>query len=437
MAFAIAWTHGLAPEFVYDAAQYWGGAVALVAGDGPVAPGGLATRGVFTAFVYLPPALLTGVLGPGVAAWAVLAWNAALAAAVSVLLLPRLAQLFTSEPAQPPVISRVWVSTLLGSFVLSGFARFPLVDVWSTSLALAGFYGLAVGKRWWTLSLAGFALVVATNLRPSLLAPVLLAVLILAILRWRSVAIALPAACLALCAQLALNVREWGLWSLTPPETGPLMAVQARWGAYALRYDTVTVDGHAPQQWYCDPAYAKLLLGDATPQNQLGVVSSAFQHMPDSIWFLFRKAAASLHWSLATPYEYPPDNTWSWMAVLVLAIAAVGLVSLVTHTWRVRQDRMALVTSLGMLGFWFGALGALVVSTPETRFALPLVLVGLIGLVAAVPARVRLVAPSKAQILGAAVSLLLFLALFVAGAEALGHNLPAGGLADVAACAER
>ena len=227
VAFAIQWVHGTAPAFVWDAAQYWGGASALIAGEGALVPGGLTTRGVFTAFIYLPPAFVTGLIGPESEVWTVLTWNALLGAAVSAVLVPRMAGLFSAEQMLRPPASRIWVSAAGGGLLLSGFARFPLVDVWATSLALAGVYGLVVCRRWWWLSVAGISLTVAVNLRPSMIAPVVLAVAVLLLVRAVPIAIAVPAAVFAIAPQVIFNVRNWGLWSPVPHDTIPLSAVQA------------------------------------------------------------------------------------------------------------------------------------------------------------------------------------------------------------------
>ena len=437
VAFGIPWLFGTAPAFLYDAAQYWGGAAAISAGEGPIEPGGLTTRGVFTAAVYLVPAFVSAALGPGSAVWTVLAWNSALGAVVAVLLVPRLATLFSSSPSSRPPALRIWSSAILVSFVLSGFAKFPLIDLWSTALALAGVYGIIVGRRWWVLLLSGLSLGIAVNLRPSLIAPVLLSMIVLLFIHPRAVGIGAAAAVLSVIPQLALNVRAWGLWSPVPRETIPLSAVQAAHATYAVRYDTVAFADQRPQQWYCDPAYASRLIDDPVPNNQLGVVASAFQHLPDSLWFLTRKAAANLHWSFATPYENSPGDGSAIMALLVVAVSSFGVVALVLAAIRSRSDRRRLMATLALLGFWFGALGTLVFSTPETRFALPLVMVGLIGVLATVPERFTWSRPSRGSLVALACGLVLMVGLSFAGAEAQTHALPPGPVVDAADCASR
>lgn len=434
VAFAIAFIHGLAPAFVYDAAQYWGGALALFTGGDPVLAGGLATRGVFTAGVYLPPALLTAVLGGGAAEWAVLTWNALMIAMVCAVLVPRFVQAVRGMEGRPPA-AQVWISAVLGSVLLSGFARFPLMDVVSTGLAFAGLYGILVTRRWPLLVLSGLAIAAGANMRPSLLAPIVVAVVVLLFVRAGQVAIAVAGGVLALIPQLALNVLAFGSWSIVPRETAALSAVQAAYAHVALRYDTVAFADQRPQQWYCDPLYASLVVDDGVPRNQFQVVGSALAHLPDSLWFLFRKAAASIHWSLETPYEPPPGSAVDVLTVLVVMTAALGVVILAGSAIRERAERRRLSAILALLGFWFGALAVLVFATPETRFAVPIVLVGLIGVVSVIPARISEITVTPGSALIAACGLLLAAALFLGGAEALSHSLPAGPLTDARACA--
>jgi len=435
VAFLIPLVHGTAQDFVYDAAQYWGGATALVSGHSPVAAGGLTTRGVYTAIVYSPPAIVASLIGPGAAAWAVLVWNAALGSAVSVILLPRIAGLFASDTLSLPPLVRMWTSALLGGVLLSGFARYPLVDMWAAALALAGFYGLAVGRRWWSLSLAGVLLSVAANLRPATIAPIALSVLILLIVRAKPISISLPGAALAISGQLVFNLAVWHLWSLVPRETGPLSAVQAGPATYTLRYDTVPFSGQDPRQWFCDPAYATMLVDDRIASNQLDVIMSAFRHLPDSLWFLFRKAAANLEWGGATPYGDSTNPASNPLAILVITVSAAGVVALVLHAVKNRSRKRSFVVTLAILGFWFGALGTLVFSTPETRFALPLVLVGLVGILAAIPARVRLALPQSRAVVALLCGIALTVTVLVAGAQAVGDRMPPGPLAGAADCA--
>ena len=97
-----------APAFVYDAAQYWSGAQAIVQGTDEYTLGGLSIRGVFTSVVYLPAYALAQALGGSVVAgaWAVMAQNAFfigfLGAVVIPLLLRRVVTILPVTSGSPP-----------------------------------------------------------------------------------------------------------------------------------------------------------------------------------------------------------------------------------------------------------------------------------------------------------------------------------------------
>lgn len=422
---ALQCVHGLADEFVYDAAQYWAGSVALVSGGDAVAAGVLQMRGALTSVVYVPPALVSAVFGPESAAWTVLAWNALLAAFLCVFLLPRIAGLVARD-ASPHV--RLWISALVGGVIVSGFSRFPLLDVWAVALALLGLYGMATGRRWWIVALSGFSLVFAANVRPAYLAPVLIAGVLLLFARPRVVPWALPGAAVGAVPQLILNVAAMGTWSLVPIGTSALLNVQATYATFATRYDTVLAPDHFPGQFYCDPAFATLQLGDEKPTSAIGVLLSAFRHLPDSIGFFSGKAAASLHWSFSTPYEHPPGPGTSLMALLVIGVSAAGIVALVRLLTRSGTARSTRLTILSLIGFWVGAIGTLVLSTPETRFAIPLVLIGLIGLLAAIPSPLRFSRPAAGTVIAVVIAIALAVVLFVLGKAVLVNPMPPGNV---------
>lgn len=428
---ALSWVHGPAVAFQYDAAQYWNGPMALLNSDSAVEAGALSIRGVLTVFVYLPPVVLSSVLGPVSAAWTVLAWNSLLAVAVCIFLLPRMAAMVAPGHA----LVRIWLSAALGGVLLSGFARYPLLDVWAVAIALAGLYALARGRRWWTALLAGAAFAVSTNLRPAYLIPVAIAAAVLLIARPRHVIWAAPGVVLGLIPQFMLNLVVYGSAGVVPIATPQLVSVQATSASWAVRYDTVLSSTRFPQQWWCDPGYAAQVAGDAAPTDQVGVVTSLLHHLPDSLWFLVEKAAGSLQWSFSTPYERGAAGT-SPMSLLVVGVTVLGAVAMVVLAIRAGRERGRLVPTLAVLGFWLGSLATLVLSTPETRFAIPLALIGLVGTLAAVPSRRLDIRVARPLALGMILTVTLVLAagLFVAGKIALSHPASAGQLTRASDC---
>lgn len=422
---ALQCVHGVADAFVYDAAQYWAGSVALISGGDAVAAGVLQMRGALTSVVYVPPALVSALFGPESSVWTVLMWNSLLAVFLCVYLLPRIAGLIARDTS---LNLRLWVSALVGGVIVSGFSRFPLLDVWAVALAFLGVYGMAAGRRWWIVALSGFSLVFAANIRPAYLAPVLIAGALLLFARPRMAAWALPGAVVGAVPQLALNLAAMSTWSLVPIGTSALLNVQATYATFATRYDTVLAPDHFPGQFYCDPAFATLQLGDEKPTSAVGVLLSAVRHLPDSLGFFSGKAAASLHWSFSTPYEHPPGPGTSLMAVLVIGVSATGIAALVRLLADSGTTRSPRFTILSLIGFWAGAIGTLVLSTPETRFAIPVVLIGLIGLLTVVPSPQRFSRPSRGMVIAVVIAIALAVMLLVLGKAVLVHPMPPGNV---------
>lgn len=405
--------------------------MALVTGGDAAEAGVLQLRGALTSIVYVPPAILAAWIGPESAPWTVLLWNALLAAALCAVLIPRIADLVTPGPSA----WRIWASALAGGVVLSGFSRFPLLDVWALAFALTGLYLLAVGKRWWVAAMAGVLLVVATNVRPAYLAPVLIAAVVLLIARPRYVPWAVPGAIVGIVPQIVFNMMAFGQVSLVPIQTPYLMNVQATFATFASRYDTVLEPDRYPSQFYCDPGFAAVQLDDTVPTSAPGVLLSGLSHLPDSLAFWTGKAAASLHWTFGTPYEYSPGTGTSLMTPFILALAA-GLVMLIWASIVVWKERMPRMVSLALIGFWIGATGTLVLSTPETRFAMPLVFVGLIGWLTVLSAPLRMPERKWMAVVALAVTVMLAIFLFVVGNGALTHPMPPGNVPTLDSCAD-
>ena len=167
----------------------------------------------------------------------------------------------------------------------------------------------------------------------------------------------------------------------------------------------------------------------------MGVVASILDNLPHSLWFLTEKTAASLQRASVTPYAHAPGAATSLTALLAVGTASAGLVALVMRAVLARHDRRWFLVTLSMLGFWLGSLSALVLSTPETRFALPLVVVGLVGVLAVVPEKLPSRQSTRPIVIGVAASVLVTLALFAAGRAALAHPAPPGQLQSASACA--
>lgn len=429
---ALQLTRGPASAFLYDAAQYWAAPLALLTGGDVTTAGALTMRGVLSSVVYLPPAAATSILGPQTAGWTVLAWNALLAAFLCVGVLPRLAH----QVRPGPPIPRIWLSALLGGLLLSGFAPYPLLDVWSLMWALVGVAVLATSRTWWGTGLGALAAAIAVNLRPSYLAPVLLVLVVVIVARPRRLAPAALGAVLAVLPQVLFNLRLAGTPDLLPIATAALTRIQSAQSSYTVRYDTVLTGDRHPQQFFCDPSYAARLVGEAPATSPGEVLTSAAGHLPASLQLFAEKAAASLRWSWSTPYELSPGVGSPLLGLLVTVVAAVGAVAMVRIAVLAWSDAEHRTSALALAAVWIGALGTLVLSTPETRFALPLVAIGLVGTIAAAPFDRRFIGSPRVIVALTSAAVALTIALVLLASLGLASPVTPGPLADVQACAD-
>ncbi|MQA33318.1 hypothetical protein [Modestobacter roseus] len=360
-----------APVFRYDATRYWGGAQALLDERSAVVEGLLDLRGVLTTLLYLPAAVVTRLAGDDLAGAAVLAENAVLIGLIGVVLLPALVSIW--RPAGPWTV----VCCAFGTAVVTGgFAPFPLTDLWAAALLLTVVAALHRQGRGW-LVLAGVAAGAAVNIRPATLLPLAaVGVAVLLARRWAALWAALGAT-LALAPQVALNRSRGTSWLPVPPGTGGLTELQASFASYVVRYDTVVAGPDAePRLFSCSPAMVDALAGEV-PRSPAGLASAFLHHLPQSVPFAAQKVGAALHWPLSTPYLTPAPGVDVVFAVLVTAVSVAGVAALLRLSTRERGR-----TTLGrvaVLLVWLGSLATLVTSATETRFALPLVLIGVAG----------------------------------------------------------
>jgi hypothetical protein len=426
VGFALALLRGTASRFFFDAQMYWLGADAAISGNDFYTAGGLGIRGALSAFVYIPAALVTQLVGEDFEAASVLVQNSLLIALVGAVLIPAIA---SYHVRLRPV--HIWVS-MLGTFVmLGGFAPYPLMDVWATASVLAGIFLLA-RRQWWSVLLGGIALGVAVNLRPAHLVPVALLLVVWAVYRWRSALFALVGAAAAFLPQVIVNKDFVGDPSPFPVQTFLITDIQSQYASFTVRYDTVPYGGTDPRLFFCSPDYAEAVVGNI-PGSSGELAGSYAGHLGSALVFMAQKVAAALHWSFSTPYSEPP-GAFSALTPIVVIVSAVGILALVRAAIRSRRARWSPVLPM-LFALWLGCLSTLAVSAPEARFALPVVLVGLVGILVVLPTRRLDLAGIRDRavwpwVLGA---VCLSVALVLVGLSGLSHPAPPGDV-DAAIC---
>jgi hypothetical protein len=365
-----------AHKFIYDAGNYWSGSTALFTHESVYDLGLLGLRGVLTTVVYAPAALLERLV-PGSGPVAVLVENAAILALLGAVALPAIVRGLGANGA----LVR-WACVGLVWLVAARFAPYPLMDIPAATLF---FCAVALVVNWtgrWRLLAAGICAGVAVNIRPAyLVAAAALAVGVIALRGWRAPMFALGVA-LGLLPQVGFNLTRGSGLSLTPVESADLVALQASYAAFTIRYDTV-VDGLPPQQFYCDRAMAAA--SAATPvDSTLGLVKALLTGMPESLGLLLKKLGAALAWSSTTPYNLHAGSERYDLALPIILITVTGIAGLLVTARRSRS-----IATLLVIGIAAAACLSLFMSATEARFALPLVLAGVVGCARIAPAVVE------------------------------------------------
>lgn len=426
-AFLIALSRGRAEAFVWDASVYWAGPMALISGGDYFDAGMLDYRPAVTLLPYLPAALLSDLAGTGGRAF-VLVENSILIALIGAVIIPAILRHLI-----PVTRLHLWASAILSAGLLAIFAPFPMMDLWAVGLALGG-VALILNNRWWWTLTAGVSLGIAVNMRPAYLLPVALGYVVWACFRWRHAHWPLIGAAFATLPQMAVNAVHRGTWLFTPVKAQEITETQMQFAAYIVRYDTVAfVDTPSPQQFYCNPDAAVASVQQVVPTSVGELALHFLNTFPTSLVLLAQKAGASLQWDSHTPYGAAPASAqgFGFATFLVVLVSSVGLLALV-KLWVDRKSDSRTIAVV--LAVWFGSLLTVLGSTPESRFALPLVLIGVLGCLVALPTSLQW-RPRRAAAVGwGAGAVLLVGALLAFGVAGLANPAPAGAV-DAFICA--
>ena len=401
-------------QFVFDAEAYWSASLALTHGDAPF-PGYLDLRGVLSTVAYLPAAAVVRIAGETLAGPAVLAQNAVLIGWFAAYLLPALAR-----PWRQLGTRSRWIGAFLVWVVLHGFAPYPLMDIYAVIAVLTA---IVLLQRKGPISLvsAGLLLGYAANVRPAYLPVIaLIAVVTVVARRWRSGWVLLGGMT-ALLPQVIYGWVSRGVLSISPAATEGLISLQSGYAAYTVRYDTAPWDGGGAGQFFCSPAMASHVSPLPTTTAELaGAYLSNFSH---ALPFALEKVAASLHWPLSAPYLHPNPGVDALFAVAVTAIAVVGCAALVcAPILRRRTASRDLWVAWGLVSSAVVAtIATLAGSATESRFAIPLVLLGVVGVTVVAEAGAASVRANRRAFVAAGVVAVVVVGLGYAG---LSHPAP-------------
>lgn len=411
----------------YDAEKYWSAAQGLI-GSGPMEDANFwSFRGALTGVVYVPAAVLTGLLGPQFAQFTILLQNALVLGWFAAFMMPK----FTAYWKPPTTTSRLATAFLLW-IVTVGFAPYALVDLYPAIAVIVSLHLLRSDKLFFVL-FAGVVSGFALNLRPAfMVSAILIGVVALVWKRWRGILFALGML-VGLIPQLLVNVFTSGVWSLWPPAQSSLVALQAGYASYIVRYDTL-LGLAVPQQFYCSPAMANQLFGTVLPTSTGELASTFLGNMPNSIVFSLQKIASALQWPASNPYAIRAPGVDELFSLTITAVTVFGLLALLRLAVKSRGkwtssvwQNWAAVTAVVL-----SSVVTLVGAATESRFALQLVLMGVVGCLV-LPA----ISPRQAWARGRwwiVASLVLVVVVTFFGYKGLSHPA-AAGFADQAICA--
>lgn len=411
---------------LYDADAYWSETLSLLTSrEYPSSVEGYyGMRGVLTITTFAPAAFVTKVAGVTFAQSAVLLQNALLLGWIAGFLVPRVI-----APWRQLGLEARWVVGLLCWLLLGGFAPYALVDLYAAAALTVAIVCMR-SMRPGTLLGAGLLVAYAVNVRPAYVpVAVLLGVLVLVVQRWRAVLVAVGVG-VGLAPQAIYNALHYGTISPFPVESRGLVGLQAGYASYVVRYDTMPWRGTDPQQFYCSPDMASVI---KTPPNSATELFATYvAYLPDSAVFTLTKVGAALHWPLSLPYTSVNPGFDPIFAVTTTLVVVAGTAFLLAcrprcagpFPWAHRYFAAAVVAA---------SVATLAGTATETRFAIPLVLwgiVGVAGIVESGPATLRQHRMIVSVTLAVS-ALLVFL-----GVLGLAHPAPPGGV-DVETCAAR
>ena len=362
-----------APYLINDAESYLNGSVALVSQSDVYQAGYLQLRGAWTPIFYIPAAFVQKIFGTGndrpIINAAVLLQGALLVALVSVFLIPSVMKIFF-----PPNLTSLSVSAFLGWLVLRKFALYSLLDLWAVALILMS---ICLLKRKTILSIfaAGFILGVCSNIRPSYL-PFVFASIAVAFFYIHFRALIFFFSFIgAQALQIAVNWRVNHRISLFPIDLSSVSREDFGLSLLVVRFDGVMYPKPEGGLSFCNPAMVKIALNEM-PYNIFEYLLVLARHPISSFWFILEKIGTSLYWPVSAPYFEQRGTVDALFGSMILLITVIGLASLIFIQAPIFSLPFPRLLSFFVITW---TLIGLCVNHVETRYALPIVIFGIVG----------------------------------------------------------
>jgi hypothetical protein len=363
-------------NMLWDADGYMNSAIIWVTG-GPheSVADQLYGRGFLTSIVYFIPAFL-GInffeptqFGTYIYVF-VMVQNAIIISWMSSYALPKIVGLF-----QPINNLTVFMTSLLGFYVMSSFVPYSLMDIWALACLMPVVYLIHSEKKI-ALSVSGLLLGLCLNLRPSYLFAILLLIGSAFVIKKLSVFLMLPGLIVSQIPQIIYNDRWNDSLSIFPIGLGKVTGQLATFAAYSIRYDTVAYRPFSEGGLsFCDKNMMEIAL-IAKPESTFETALLFLQNPGQSAIFLIKKLAAAFWWPVTVPYYEHNPLVNSIYGALVLLIVVFGLSRMILMFVSSDQKKRF----IGVIAVLIGFLINLVLYSNETRYGLSVVLIAICGI---------------------------------------------------------
>jgi len=366
-------------EFMWGALEYIQGSIALISGGDTYQAAALNFSGAWTPVIFAPAAFIGRFfeaigMADGLAV-AVLLQGSISVGLFSVLVLPSIARKWFPDSASTRV-----TCAILGYVFFRNFAAYPIMDLVTITLLLFA-VAFVMRENVGLLFVVGLALGICMNLRSSYTLTVILILISVAICHHRRWFVIHLGVFVALLPQFWINWSVNRRLSPFPIDLTKILGADAASGSYIIRYDTV-----AYRPWafgglnFCDPAMMKVT-STKMPTNSVDLFFLYASHPIESARFLIQKLGAVLLWPVTAPYYESISIVNIINGYLVLFVTTFGIGFMLFKIAKKRESDLRTVSVMIVI---FGYFVVLVLNHSETRYAISLVALGIIGFAGAI-----------------------------------------------------
>jgi hypothetical protein len=362
-------------NMVWDADGYFNSSIAIATGTFDANK--FIYRGVLTSLVYVIPSFVgLRFLEPTVFGTylyvLVLFQNALIVSLVGSYIIPRLLELFI-----PRSKSALIASSLISVYAFQSFVPYSLIDVFAVALLIPSIY-LMNSQRNIVALIYGLILGVSVNLRPSYLATAIFLVLCAAVIQRHRSLIFYTGLIISQLPQVIFNWLHFQSFSFFALASGKFASSNYNLAAYAIRVDSRTYPqlGKSEPLLFCD----KRMFDLAKQSNLTSTIDMLVMFVKNPIaTFVFevKKISSAVWWPVTVPYydHNPLVNTVFGAVIALVVVLGTSMLILLVMKSTTKKN------FLGFVAVYFGFFVNIIVYHNEPRYALPVVVVSIVGFV--------------------------------------------------------